>query len=98
MRTILIAFLICLFSSRVSSVTAAEAKWISLFDDRSIEGWSNPFDWGAFAVEEGEIVLRGDRKYFLVSDHVYRDFELEVELFVPPGGNSGIQFRCVFMM
>jgi len=80
----------------LASVSQVSAKpvWNSLFDGKTLEGWSNPFEWGEVSVEQNEIVLRGDRKYFLVSDAVYKDFELETEVFVPEGGNSGIQFRC----
>ena len=80
----------------LASVSQVSAKpvWTSLFDGKTLEGWSNPFEWGEVSVEQNEIVLRGDRKYFLVSDAVYKDFELETEVFVPEGGNSCIQFRC----
>ena len=76
----------------LASVSQVSAKpvWNSLFDGKTLEGWSNPFEWGEVSVEQNEIVLRGDRKYFLVSDAVYKDFELETEVFVPKGGNLSL--------
>lgn len=71
-------------------------NWIPLFDGRTLNGWIKPFDWGEAWVEDGEIRLRGNRKFFLVYDKVFKDFELEVEVNVPRGGNSGIQFRSHF--
>lgn len=71
-------------------------EWIELFDGKTLNGWIKPFDWGEAWVEDGEIRLRGDKKFFLVYDRVFRDFELEVEVNVPVGGNSGIQFRSHF--
>nr|MCS5630682.1 DUF1080 domain-containing protein [Pirellulaceae bacterium] len=70
---------------------ATEPAWESLFNGKNLKGWKNPFDWGQTAVNtDQEIVLQGERKYFLVSDRRFKDFELEVELNVPAGGNSGI--------
>jgi len=75
-----------------------EPDWESLFNGSNTKGWSNPFQWGEVTTEDHEISLQGSRKYFLVSDRVFRDFELEVELNVPPGGNSGIQFRSHYRL
>ena len=69
-------------------------EWRSLFDGTSLDGWSNPYDWGEAWVEEGEIRLRGDRKFFLVTEETFDDFVLEVEVLLPDTmSNSGIQFR-----
>ena len=73
--------------------TQAHAKPTELFDGKSTAGWANPFDWGEVSVENGELVLTGSPKYFLVTERTYRDFDLELEINVPVGGNSGIQFR-----
>ena len=66
---------------------ATEPAWESLFNGKNLKGWENPFDWGQIEFNaDKEIVLRGERKYFLVSDRRFKDFELEVEVFVPRGG------------
>ena len=71
----------------------SDGKWRPLFDGKTLNGWTKPFDWGEAWVEGGEIRLRGNRKFFLVYEEVFHDFELVVEVNVPVGGNSGIQFR-----
>ena len=44
----------------LASVSQVSAKpvWNSLFDGKTLEGWSNPFEWGEVSVEQNEIVLR----------------------------------------
>lgn len=70
--------------------------WTPLFDGATLKGWQKPFDWGDAWVEGGVIHLRGNKKLFLVTEKTYGDFILEAEVKVPPGGNSGVQFRSHF--
>jgi hypothetical protein len=71
------------------------AEWQSLFDGSSLDGWHNPYDWGEAWVEDGEIRLVGDRKFFLVTDETYGDFDFEAEVLMPEGvSNSGFMFRA----
>ncbi|MEM1062951.1 MAG: DUF1080 domain-containing protein [Planctomycetota bacterium] len=75
---------------------ASGPAWVDLFDGESLAGWNKPFDWGEAYVEDGVICLKGDRKFFLVSDERYADFVFEAEIMLPPEGkaNSGLMFRC----
>lgn len=83
----------CTPSADVARADSADT-WRPLFDGRTLDGWSHPFDWGEAWVEEGEIRLRGDRKFFLVTEETFRDFVLDVEVLLPDlDSNSGIQFR-----
>lgn len=97
-ETILISLLV-LASIGISCTSAQDAATSSSREstpliDEDMSGWMNPFDWGSYTVDGGVVELRGDRKWFLVSDKTYDDFVLEAEVFVPDGGNSGIQFRA----
>lgn len=76
--------------------TAAPADaWQPLFDGETLEGWHNPYDWGEAWVENGEIHLRADRKFFLVTDTTYDDFVFEAEVRLPDAeSNSGFMFRA----
>ncbi len=66
-----------------------------LFDGRTLDGWSNPYDWGKAWVEDSQIVLQADKKFFLVTDKRYRDFVFEGDVRTPEGeSNSGFMFRC----
>ena len=75
---------------------AEEPKSISLFDGKSLEGWSGRTD--IWSVEDGAIVGTNpenapvEYNTFLVSDKKVKDFVLTLE-FKLQGGNSGIQYR-----
>lgn len=70
--------------------------FVPLFDGKTANGWFKPFDWGEAWVQNDEIHLKGDPKFFLVSERTFGDFILEAEVNVPVGGNSGIQFRSQY--
>ncbi|MDI9384746.1 MAG: DUF1080 domain-containing protein [Verrucomicrobiota bacterium] len=89
----------CILVAGLTALTglrAAEAEgWTPLFDGQTLEGWTNPYDWGEAWVEEGEIRLRADKKFFLVYDKVLSDFVFEAEIKMPEGdSNSGFMFRA----
>lgn len=66
-----------------------------LFNGRDLTGWRNPYEHGEAGVVDGEIHLRADKKFFLVTDRRYRDFRLSVDIHLPEGpANSGVMFRC----
>lgn len=73
----------------------AEQGFTPLFDGVSLDGWRNPYSHGEAEVVDGEIHLRGDNKFFLVTDREYTDFRLLVDIHLPEGpANSGVLFRC----
>lgn len=77
-----------------------ESDWVALFDGVTLDGWTGyasdtlPAGW---TVEEGAMTLTpdgGDWGADLVAPGgPYADFELEVEWWVQPCGNSGIFYR-----
>ena len=72
-----------------------EGQWKPLFDGRTLEGWTNPYDWGRAWVQDGEIRLLASKKFFLVTEQKYRDFIFEAEIKMPEGkANSGFMFRA----
>ena len=82
----------------LSSDKSADAggEWIDLFNGKNLDGWKNPYKWGKAWVEDGEIRLQADKKFFLVTEKTYGNFELQAEIRLPDEGraNSGIMFRC----
>lgn len=70
--------------------------FVNLFDGQSLAGWVNPYEWGEAKVVDGEIHLTADRKFFLVTEQTWSDFEFEGEVALPADGpaNSGFMFRC----
>jgi putative heme-binding domain-containing protein len=81
----------------VAVAAAQQPAWQSLFDGRSLDGWSG--DRAYWSVEDGCIVGRSTAQHPLASTiylaregREWGDFELELE-FELVGGNSGVQFR-----
>ena len=81
-----------------SVAAAAEPKWISLFDGKSLKGWK-PLDGRAkFEVRDGTIVgiiTEGVRlnSFIVTEDDSFTDFIFEAEFRCDVGINSGVQFR-----
>lgn len=75
----------------------AEEGWKSLFDGKSLDGWSVKSGYATYAVEDGGIIVgktaEGSRNTFLCTDEAYGDFELMFEVKVDKGLNSGVQIR-----
>ncbi len=93
MKRILLTLSILLVSS---NFVAAEEGWVSLFNGKSLEGWTQKNGWASYAVEDGAIVGRtaeGSPNSFLCSVKRYGDFELEFEVKVHDALNSGVQIR-----
>lgn len=85
----------CAPRGAAAGASAPAGGWRELFDGRTLAGWYNPYEWGEAWVEDGEVRLRADRKFFLVTRDSFADFELEAEVMVPElPSNSGIMFRA----
>lgn len=66
-----------------------------LFNGHNLDGWKNPYDHGTARAVNGEIHLLGDKKFFLVTEESYENFQLIVEIHLPEGqANSGVMFRA----
>ncbi len=76
---------------------AQEANgWVSLFDGKTLNGWSVHSGFAKYAAEDGMIVgtaVQGSPNSFLCTDKEYGDFVLEFEVKCDPALNSGVQFR-----
>jgi len=75
---------------------SAEDKWVTLFDGKSLDGWTQLNGTATYKVEDGTIVgttAEGSPNSFLCSNKLYSNFELEVEVKVHDALNSGIQIR-----
>jgi hypothetical protein len=71
--------------------------FVPMFNGKNLDGWLNPYDWGQAAVaQNGDILLTGNKNFFLVSKQTYQNFIVEADVLIPPGGNSGLQFRSQY--
>lgn len=81
----------------VAVAQAAESKWVSLFDGKTLEGWKQMQGDAKFTVRDGAIVgivTEGvPANSFLVTEEVFEDFVFECEFKADAGINSGIQYR-----
>lgn len=104
MTRILITLSICCLLCATHAV--AEEDWISLFDGKTLDGWTPRGGKAPYRVEDGAIVgttvpgveVKGKMKSgtpntFLCTDTMYGDFILELEFNVDPAMNSGVQIR-----
>jgi hypothetical protein len=70
--------------------------WVALFDGSSLKNWYMIGD-ANWRLEGGAVVadkLKGKQAGFLMSDKMYRDFQLRAEFWVSDDANSGIYMRC----
>ena len=80
----------------VSAAMFSQEKWEMLFNGKNLKGWTKLGGIADYTVKDGVII--GTTKMntpntFLATNKMYGDFILELEFFVTPGLNSGIQFR-----
>jgi hypothetical protein len=97
-----ISFLFAAFAALALPAFAADSSdgWVSLFDGKTLDGWKASDKPGTFSVENGEIVVHGDRSHlFYVGDihnHDWTNFEAKCEVMTKPSANSGFYFHTVF--
>jgi hypothetical protein len=80
------------------STYAQKENWTSLFDGKTLKGWTQKNGQAKYTVENGEIVgttVANTTNSFLCTEKDYGDFIFEVELKVDDAMNSGIQFRSL---
>lgn len=78
--------------------TASDAAWVSLFNGRDLEGWTNPMGGKVgpqWQVIDAELVLVEGGGGDIVTVDTFENFELRLEWRISEGGNSGIFFRVV---
>jgi len=67
--------------------------WVDLFNGEDLTGWTGGAP-GAWVAKDGEIVTaKPGQGAWLRTDRMFRDFELELEFYMPEGGNSGLGLR-----
>jgi hypothetical protein len=79
--------------------SGAAGSWKTLFDGHSTDAWRgygrDAFPSGVWKVEGGELKTVPGAKdpVDIITKDTYKDFELELEWKISPGGNSGIIYR-----
>ena len=79
-------------SSGSGAPAAAAAQWSTLFDGKSLDGWTKVGD-ANWQLTDNAVMADGGTG-FLLTAMPYADFDLELEFFVSPDANSGVFLRC----
>ncbi len=92
-------FLSALFILTSINCWSQHGEWISLFDGKTLNGWTVHSGFAKYRVEDGTIVgtaVKGSPNTFLCTDDEFTDFILEFEVMLTdPELNSGVQFRSM---
>jgi hypothetical protein len=79
---------------------AAEDGFISLFNGKDLTGWKINEEAATFKVENGVLVVNGNRSHLFydgpVQNHDFKNFHLRVEIQTFPNANSGVYFHTAF--
>jgi len=99
MMVVLLGVLLAAGPARASDAPPADDGFVPMFDGKTLEGWQTTGNW---VVEEGGVVAlhprpgeRGWQRYgaYLTTTRKYKDFVLDLEFKIGPGGNSGVFLR-----
>ncbi|HEY9117196.1 MAG TPA: DUF1080 domain-containing protein [Roseivirga sp.] len=79
----------------LSSCAGQKSDWKSLFNGQDLEGWTVMGSDATFEIDNGTVIgtNQGRQNTFLATNDVYSDFILELDVWVDPSMNSGLQFR-----
>jgi type 1 glutamine amidotransferase len=74
--------------------------WISLFDGKSLNGWTASESQGTFTVKDRQLVVNGARSHLFytgpVRRHNFQNFEFKADVMTTQGSNSGIYFHTAY--
>ena len=87
-------------ADKAAKPEADKDGFYSLFDGKSLDGWKVNENPKSFAVENGTLVVNGDRSHAFydgpVNAHEFKDFHFKAEVMCFPNSNSGIYFHTKF--
>jgi hypothetical protein len=77
---------------------AQDAGWITLFDGKSMDGWTSVGGETNWHITDGVLIAdkMATKEYaFLVSNKSYKNFIVRVEFWSSDDANSGVYIRCL---
>ncbi len=78
----------------VTDAIAEDAKWISLFDGTSLDGWESVGNKeSVWEVEDRTMTGSGPGSMLVCTNGPYKNFRYRAEVKISDGGNSGLYFR-----
>jgi hypothetical protein len=88
--------MLLVLSSSVFAQSSAEGGWKTLFNGKDFKGFKQLNGKAIYQAKNGEMVgttVSNEPNSFMATEKLYKDFILELELFVDPSLISGVQFR-----
>jgi len=93
---VVVVFSIVVTAAGCKTRHCATGGWVELFDGKTLTGWVQKNGTATYRIENGTIVgktAEGSPDSFLCTEKKYGDFELEFDVKVDSGLNSGVQIR-----
>ena len=74
--------------------------WHELFNGKDLTGWKASENKDCFRVEDGKIIVNGERSHLFyvgpVNDAKFKNFEWKCEVMTKPNSNSGMYFHTAY--
>lgn len=90
----IVALLLLLISYEGIAQKKKAGGWTKLFNGKSLDGWKASENPSTFSVQDGMIVVFGDRAHLFYTgpfmDHNFKNFEFKLKVMTTPGSNSGL--------
>lgn len=94
LRRLLSALAMAVVVSSLTAVQAQDAKWTSLFDGKSLDGWEKVGNKDSvWEVKDGAISGSGPASMLVCTKGPYKNFRYRAEVKINDRGNSGLYFR-----
>ena len=91
---VLCASLLATLVSVMSAQADDDAKWVSLFDGKTMEGWEKVGnEKSVWNVTNGSLTGSGPASMLVSTKGPYKNFKYRAEVKISDGGNSGLYFR-----
>jgi hypothetical protein len=78
-------------ANKILASHATPAEFTSVFNGHDFTGWSGPVD--NYEIVDGSIVCRPKKGGTIFTKEQFKDFVVQLEFKVPPGGNNGLALR-----
>jgi hypothetical protein len=92
--TVCAALVAVVFSTTAVRAADDDAKWISLFDGKTMKGWEKVGnEKSVWEVKDGSLSGSGPASMLVSTRGPYKNFKYRAEIKISDGGNSGLYFR-----
>lgn len=76
------------------------SQWQSTFDGKTLNGWTANENVDTFSVQDGTIMVKGDRSHLFYTGPVmnadFTNFEWKADIMTMPNANSGMYFHTEY--